>query len=574
MQQLRLFPRDPRLPVVLVDGAGNEWNAVRRRLRRSRADIEVQGRQELTNAMEWPGATARRVAALVVVIGDGVHEIPDLLEVIALAGDVPVVVVDVGQGAATRRALSAGAEEVVPFKDASIERLEQAVVSAVYRRGAEYATRAASDDLTGLATRAVLEKDLATLLEVPGESGVAVLFCDLDRFKAINDELGHAIGDQVLRAAASRLRNAVRASDLLARIGGDEFVVVMRCRGGRTVESAEHVAGRIVESFREPFRSNDLVLNVSVSVGLATHRAGESGAELLERADSALYVAKKRGKSRVACYDDGLDRAAASRRTAVELLSEGLRRDTLDAEVAPMIDPAAARVVGHVYRASWGRTSEVLRTEAPARPPSVVAADGGGGTALFRWLLGHIAEDETDRADTAVPMRRWLTMPPAVLLGEPSRYLEASARRGVHSDRLVVVMDESDLDEGLAVRNALLDVARTGARVAVGHFGAGSAALSLLERHPFEAVWVDRQMVDGVSSDSIRRAKLGAVAAVAASLGQQIVIDRPSRREDELAALDVSAAMVIDGSVDLAAIAGRPLPQIPGLADRDLVGDS
>ncbi|MCP4434298.1 MAG: diguanylate cyclase [Actinomycetia bacterium] len=556
MQQLRLFPRDKRLPVVLVDGSGEHWSSVRRRLRRSRLDVEVVDRSELTPGMRFPGAGDHQVAAVVVHMGNGAEELPDLLDVTATCRDIPVVVVDSGEDHSARRALEAGAEEAIRFRNASIERLEHAVHSAVYRRNAEQSPREGADPLTGLATRATLAATLPKLIEVPGESGVAVLYCDLDRFKAINDELGHHVGDQVLRGAAARLSSAVRSSDLLVRLGGDEFVVVIRSKPDCIEDLASVVADRIVEYFSEPFRAEDQNLSIGVSVGLAVHRVGEGHAELLQRADSALYVAKRRGKSRVVSYDQNLERAVAKRKSAIDVLGEAMRRDLLDADVSPVIEASSSAVTGHLYRASWGRT-DLMGATVPGRRPASVAAEGGISPALFRWLLGHVAGDESAAQLPGAVPRRWVQMPGAVLMSQPGRFLDAAAKRGVQLENLVLVIQEADLDEGPVVRNALLEIARAGARIAVGRFGAEAAALSVLELHPFEAVWLDRQMLDGLAGDSVRQAKLAAIAGVAAALGQQVVIDRPSRPEDEAAALRIAHLHVIDGHVDITATQPR-----------------
>ena len=539
--------------MILVEGRGERWAAVKRRLRRSRLEVEVAGRGELTPEMHWPGAGELRVAAVVALVGEGSLDIADLVELASTCGDVPVVAVDADGTRGGRRMIESGAEEVVRFETATIERIEHAVHSAVYRRGAEQNGRDAADSLTGLATRAALGVTLPGLLETNGASGVAVLYCDLDRFKAINDELGHLVGDQVLRQAAGRLRSCVRASDLLVRLGGDEFVAVVRARADRTESLAAKVAQRIVDSFEEPFRAGESELSVGVSVGLAVHRRGESSTELLKRADDALYVAKRRGKARVVSYDDDLQAAVEKRQSAAEVLSESMRRDLLDAEVSPVVDPVGSVVVAHLYRAGWGRVAG-SGLPVPLRRPESVAAEGGVAPALFRWLLGHVGGDEqAGRLPGAVP-RRWIQMPAAALMSHPGRYLEAAARRGVRLDNLVLVVAESDLDEGPVVRSSLLEIARTGARVAIGAFGAAATSLSLLELHPFDSVWVDRQVVDGIAADPVRRAKLAAVATVATALGQHLVIDRPARPEDHVGALELCNARVIDGHIDLSGV--------------------
>ncbi|MGI9577240.1 MAG: diguanylate cyclase domain-containing protein, partial [Microthrixaceae bacterium] len=515
-------------------------------------DMHPTARNDLTAEMRWPGGGDQRIAAVVALLGSGGLNMADLVELVSVSGDVPVVAVDGHPEASERRALESGAEEVLRFESATIERLEHAVHSAVYRRGAEQNGRDAADALTGLATRATLAAMLPQMIDVAGQSGVALLYCDLDRFKVINDELGHLVGDQVLRSASGRLRTCVRASDLLVRLGGDEFVAVIRARPDRIEGLATQVAERIVDSFRAPFRAADAELDVGISVGLSVHREGQSSTELLKRADEALYVAKRRGKSRVVSYDEHLERAAVKRKSATDVLAEAMRADLLDAEVSPIIDMADSAVIGHLYRAGWGRVEGSGR-KVPARRPETIAADGGVSPGLFRWLLGHIATDERSTGLPGVAPRRWVHIPGAALVSHPGRHLAAAARRGVDLENLVLVVAEADLDDGPVARAALLEIARTGARVAVGGFGAGAASLSVLEMHPFDSIVIDRQLTDGLASDQVRNAKLGAIASMARALGQRIVIDRPSRVEDERAALETTPLHVIDGRIDVTA---------------------
>jgi diguanylate cyclase (GGDEF)-like protein len=494
-------------------------------------------------------------------------------EVAEAVSPLPLVVVTPTMSEGSLALVEVGAEEVVSLHDTTSASLERSVLSAVYRRAADQRSRLRpTDPLTGLATRAVLTDELPETLR-SAQVRVAVLYCDLDKFKVVNDTHGHATGDLLLVEAARRLRDAVRSSDLVVRIGGDEFVVVLVGSGARFDDLADEVANRIVEAFRAPFELGEQSFSVSVSVGLATHRPGEGPESLLARADRALYLAKRRGKARVARYDKSLDRAAAQHATSAELLHEGIRRDLLEVEVLPVVDPVASTIVGRIHRPVWGGAPEAIGRAVPVRPVAEVARDCGSGPALFRWALRRALAEPPGGGRTLSPDRRWVDMPRSVLVGSPGRAVDALVGEGSAAlEHLVVLLEEDDLSDSAALRAGLLELARRGVRSAVSHFAASTGALGLLERHPFEAVWVDRQVVEGLAGCSIRRAKLTAIAAVAASLGQQLLIDRPRRADDLRSAMDLACVLVVDRPLDLTlegpvspipAAAGDALPALP-----------
>jgi diguanylate cyclase (GGDEF)-like protein len=551
-----LFPREHRLPVALISEHPELATPTARRLRRSRRlDVVPVDIESLRNGDGWRrhGWLEGSPVAAVLTIGAAEDAHRQLVaEVVQIVAPVPLLVVTPTGGDTSLAMLEAGAEEVLSLHDSTSAALERAVLSAIYRRAADQrSVQRPSDPLTGLATRAVLASELPETLRAGGVR-VAVLYCDLDKFKVVNDTHGHATGDLLLVEAAVRLRAAVRASDLVVRIGGDEFVVVLVGAGARFDDLADEVAARIVEAFRSPFELGEQSFSVSVSVGLATHRPGEEADSLLARADRALYLAKRRGKSRVARYDKSLDRAAAQHATSAEVLREGLRRDVLGVEVQPVVDPRESRMVGHVHRPVWGEAPELVGRAVPTQSVGSVARDSGSGPALFRWILRRTLTDPTGAELGGGGARRWVDMPRSVLVGSPGRALDPFVgERSGGVDQLIVLLEEDDLGDSAALRSGLLELARRGVRTAVSRFGASTGSLSLLERHPFEAVWVDRQMVDGLAGCPIRRAKLTAIGHVAGALGQQVLVDRPRRSEDLRIATGLVPVLVVDRSVDL-----------------------
>ena len=197
---------------------------------------------------------------------------------------------------------------------------------------------ATHDSLTGLANRPALLDDIDRGLRAAGRtaSSTAVLLLDLDRFKIVNDSLGHDVGDTLLRVAAQRLAGTVRGGDLVGRIGGDEFVVVMRDLGKPA--EAVRAAWRLVEAFRRPFATEAGELFSTASIGVAVSRADSEPADLLREADTAMYAAKDDGRDRVAVFNDELRGAVAARLAIEGDLRRALERDQLAVWFQPEVD--------------------------------------------------------------------------------------------------------------------------------------------------------------------------------------------------------------------------------------------
>lgn len=562
MHQMRLFPGEDRLTVVVLDRGHGDGALLLRRLRRSR---RVEALPMAPSELRGEGLP-RRAAAVLSVVEDHPSAVVGVRRLAERLGEVPLVAVVDGHGDLALAVLEAGAAEVLEAEHLSGPRLERAVLAAVSRRVADRRdpVRFAPDPLTGLLTRAGLAAELPRRLADAEDEGrsIAVLYADLDRFKAVNDTRGHAAGDQVLVEAAARLRRAVRSSDLVVRLGGDEFVVVLD--GPEVQRVADEVARRIVAGFAAPFRVDGHEASVGISVGLALAHTGESATDLLARADRALYLAKRRGRGRVARYDDSVHEVVARQATATGLLRDALEHDLLELRTTPVVDRSEGALVGHLSMPTWGAAG-VAGTAGGVLlgGPGDVAAEAGLCRELFTWTVRQVLADAHRPRPVGAEVRRYLHLPPMLLPASPMEAVEAAAGPGADLTSVVAVLDESSLlDPG--DDRGLRDLLRAGVRLAVGDFGGAVGSLRLLERYPFDSVWVSPSVVDGLAEDPVRRAVLRATQEVAGALGQRVVVDEPGRRSDEAALAAFEGVAVAQRSVDLGVLEGhvvvRPEP--------------
>ncbi len=230
--------------------------------------------------------------------------------------------------------------------------VEEGLTSQLSDANARLVHRATHDDLTGLANRAlfrdVLERCLADT--VSGTSRVAVYYLDIDRFKVVNDSLGHAEGDALLREAALRLRTCVRGDDLLARVGGDEFTVVAPAMD---LSGAQRLGERLRASFDPPFTVGGLRTVSSVSVGVALSSPGVTGPDLMRYADAALYEAKGSGRNRVVLFDDAARTSLSTQLARESELRVALEHDEFEAWYQPIVDPGTRRIIAAEALARW-----------------------------------------------------------------------------------------------------------------------------------------------------------------------------------------------------------------------------
>jgi diguanylate cyclase (GGDEF)-like protein/PAS domain S-box-containing protein len=390
------------------------------------------------------------------------------------------------------------------------------------------------DPLTGLPNRALFGDRLRQVLARRGrETATAVYFLDLDRFKRINDSLGHSAGDAVLREVAERLTGVVRPEDTVARFGGDEFTVLCESVGG--VLEAVAIADRLQRPLRQPLRLGGAELRLSASIGVALLEAGEGGdgQRLIEDADAAMYRAKERGGARTELFDNAMrDNAVHAMRVEQEL-QRALEEGELRLRYQPSVDLATGQVVGAEALVRWEHPQRGLIV-----PDSFlgVAEETGLIVPLGSWVVGEtcrqLAEWQArpETADLRVSVNlsaRELTHPDVV-----TTVLSCVRESGIDPRSLAIEVTESTaMADGDTGFRALRDLSAEGIRVAIDDFGTGYSSMEQLRRMPVDIVKVDRSFVSGMASDSTDREIVAAVVGMARALNLSVVAEGIETRE-------------------------------------------
>jgi diguanylate cyclase (GGDEF)-like protein/PAS domain S-box-containing protein len=384
------------------------------------------------------------------------------------------------------------------------------------------------DPLTGLPNRALFGDRLRHVLARRGrDSATAVYFLDLDRFKRINDSLGHGAGDEVLREVAERLSAVVRPEDTVARFGGDEFTVLCESVGG--VLEAVSIADRLQRPLRQPLRAGGAELRLSASIGVALVEADDNGdgQHLIEDADAAMYRAKERGGARTELFDTAMrDNAVRAMRIEQEL-QRALEQGELRLYYQPGVDLATGQVVGAEALVRWEHPQRGLIM--PDRFLGI-AEETGLIVPLGMWVMSetcrHLAEwqsrPETAHLQLSLNLSaRELTHPDLV-----SSVLGCVRDSGVDPHSLTIEVTESTaMADGDTGFRALRDLSGEGIRVAIDDFGTGYSSLEQLRRMPVDIVKVDRSFVSGMSADSTDREIVAAVVGMGRALKLSVVAE-------------------------------------------------
>jgi diguanylate cyclase (GGDEF)-like protein/PAS domain S-box-containing protein len=383
------------------------------------------------------------------------------------------------------------------------------------------------DTLTGLPNRSLFQDRAQQALVQAGRSGqrVAVLFIDLDRFKQINDSLGHEVGDIFLKGVAARLAAAVRQSDTVARLGGDEFVVLAQQVNG--AEDVRRIAGKILGNLREPIAAGGHELHASASIGVAIYPEDASDlAALLRAADTAMYAAKAAGRNDYRFFSGEMASETARLFDLEQALRRAVEIDALGIVYQPVIDIGRRRICAIEASLRW-RDPE--RGEVGAETFLPIAEESG--------LIVPIGERLLLRAATQAMAwaRQGFPQVPVVVDLSPRQFWQKSlvaklrdllAETGLPPARLELDINEDalmrDPDTSLEVLAAL---SRLGIRLTVADFGTGYSSLAALRRFPVDRLKIDKSFVRDLCDDSDDAAIVAAVIAMAQRLGLSVQAD-------------------------------------------------
>lgn len=418
-----------------------------------------------------------------------------------------------GQIIALSRRLMADGGAVVILEDVTERKAAQERISHL----AHY------DELTGLANRSHFRERIAQLLnpERLRTAPFALHLVDLDRFKSINDTLGHSIGDKLLVEVSARLRGAIGTADLIARFGGDEFVVLHCSADSRY--TARQLARQVIATMEEPFEIDGHRIDIAASVGIALAPAdGSNSDELLKRADMALYAAKRNGGGSHRSFSPEMEDRAHARRALEVDLREALETDGFELHFQPLIELATGEIT---------TCEALLRWHHPERgpiPPSEfipIAEDTGLIAALGDWVL-HRACQEASTWPSNV--RVAVNMSPVQFrdraLGR--RIFSALTEAGLPAHRLDLEITERVLlEETETTLHALEQLILTGANISLDDFGTGFSSLNYLRKFPFQKIKIDRSFVRDIGHDREAQLIVHAIASLGADLDMVVVAE-------------------------------------------------
>jgi diguanylate cyclase (GGDEF)-like protein len=365
--------------------------------------------------------------------------------------------------------------------------------------------QAVLDPLTGLPNRVLFRDRLEhALVRSRDTSPVALLFLDIDRFKAINDSLGHAAGDQLLVMIAERLRTVVRSGETIARFGGDEFAVLME--DFEDPSDTRWVANRIIDALQGPFSLGDTEVHVNTSVGIALHCDGTRDAdELFRNADVAMYEAKGNGGGCCAVFEPQMQVAVRERLELENDLRRAVERNELFVQYQPLVDLETKALCGVEALVRWRHPRRgVLQ---PLEFISL-AEESGLIVPIGAWVLERACREVQgwqSRSRTDPPLKLSVNLSVREL-HDPSvadRVAHALHRSGLDPAQLVLELTESSLLEAAdGAADTLRALKRLGVRLAIDDFGTGYSCLSYLQRLPVDILKIDRAFVSGPDHDT------------------------------------------------------------------------
>ncbi|MFL6696303.1 MAG: putative bifunctional diguanylate cyclase/phosphodiesterase, partial [Vitreoscilla sp.] len=396
------------------------------------------------------------------------------------------------------------------------------------------------DSLTGLPNRTMLMDRLGQALAQAQrlDQQAAVLFIDLDRFKLVNDSLGHPVGDRLLQEIARRLRATLRDADTVARVGGDEFQVVVCNVGGAT--GAARIAEKLMRTLGEPFTLEGQELHVTASLGVSLFtRDGDSGELLLKYADIALYEAKGEGRNAYRFFSPEMNAQAHGRLRLENDLRRAVERHELELHYQPQLDLATGEVCAVEALVRWRHPVRGLVLPNAFIP---MAEETGLVLGIGEWVLNEacrqVAEWQREgAADNVTPLRVAVNISARQL---QRAGLDAAVRRALSLSGLpagcleLEITESSVMLDPLHAQSVLQSLRDLGVLLSIDDFGTGYSSLAYLKRLPLDRLKIDRSFIGGIPADSDDAAIVETIIVMTHKLGLRVIAEGVETLEQRL----------------------------------------
>jgi diguanylate cyclase (GGDEF)-like protein/PAS domain S-box-containing protein len=400
-------------------------------------------------------------------------------------------------------------------------------ITESYHKDQQLIHQALHDPLTGLGNRSLLADRLEQGISLAERNHVqlGLLYIDLDQFKTVNDTLGHHVGDLLLKSVAHRISSSLRSSDTLARVGGDEFVVVMN-EIHSAVDCAT-LASKLINNFHDHFLIQDLRLHAQGSIGIAVYpEDGKDAATLMKNADIALYAAKDSGRNTYAFFDPELALLAQRRLEMEQALRESLTAQEFSLVYQPKVDSRSGRLLGLEALMRW-HCAKLGET-----PPNIfipVAEESGLIEQLGEWAIGEVCRQIAqwqqgghDWRSVAINIstRQLLTK------NLPELFRRQTGHYAIDPHFIEVEVTESFVMENFRQSMPVLqDLRKMGIRIAIDDFGTGHASLAYLRELPADILKIDQYFTRELLSDPVMREIVATIVAMAHTLGLRVIAE-------------------------------------------------
>ena len=398
------------------------------------------------------------------------------------------------------------------------------------RKQAELSYLAHYDQLTRIPNRMLMNDRLHMACREADRNGslVGLMFVDLDRFKQINDTMGHRFGDLLLQAVAERLEGCIRGNDTVARLGGDEFAVLLQNLS--EADEAEITAQRIVNSFLLPFSILDREIFITASLGIVIYPRDEAecGA-LLAKADAAMYEAKQSGRNAFRAYTPGLSMSSTQSLDHLSLeadLRHAIARDELVLHYQPQVNVASNAIIGVEALIRWQHPERGLLSPAFFID---IAEDSGMIIEIGTWVLRQACRQQREWSLSHIPPLRMAINISAVQFRR-NDFIEV-VRSAIEETGVDPAFIELELTENVAMHHAdevlhtLRELKKIGVKLSIDDFGTGFSSLSYLQRFPFDRLKIDQSFVRGIESIPANKSIVQAIVALAKSLSLEVVAE-------------------------------------------------